>query len=228
MFFLTGVAKFLFVPMAEAVVFAMLASYLLSRTLVPTLVMYMMRGYQHRTEAANDYFGRFQQGFDRRFERFRLGYRSMLQAVLVHRGAFATGFLLFCILSLGLVFFLGTDFFPAVDAGLLRLHLRARSGLRVEETARLCDYFEQELRRHFPPGELETVLDNIGVPYSGMNLSYSNSGVIGSSDAEMLISLNPEHHAPTATTFGSCVRSCRGVSPEWSFSFSPPTSLLKF
>jgi CzcA family heavy metal efflux pump len=198
MFFLTGVARYLFVPMAEAVVFAMLASYLLSRTLVPTLVMYMMRGYAHRAGAPKGFLGRFQQAFDRRFEHFRQSYRSLLSVVLARRTAFAACFLLFCVFSLGLIFLLGTDFFPSVDAGLLRLHLRARPGLRVEETARLCDYIEQELRRHFAPGEMETMLDNIGVPYSGMNLSYSNSGVIGTSDAEILISLNPEHHAPTA------------------------------
>lgn len=231
MFFLTGVAKFLFVPMAEAVVFAMLASYILSRTLVPTLVMYMMRGYEHRTEAAKGFFGRFQQGFDRRFERFRFQYRSLLQAVLVRRGVFAAGFLLFCVLSLGLVFFLGTDFFPSVDAGLLRLHLRARPGLRVEETARLCDYIEQELRRHFPPGELETVLDNIGVPYSGMNLSYSNSGVIGTSDAEILISLNPEHHAPTADYIRRLREELPRRFPGVEFFFQPAdivTQILNF
>ena len=111
---------------------------------------------------------------------------------------FAVCFVIFCVLSLGLVFFLGQDFFPQVDAGLIRLHFRARPGLRVEETARLCDEVERVLRSEIPKEELQTVLDNIGLPYSSINLSYSSSGVIGTSDAEILIALNPEHHHPTA------------------------------
>src|SRR5205085_11202033 len=132
MFFLTGVAKFLFVPLAEAVSFAMLASYLLSRTLIPTLVMYIMRGHEHRAEAPTSYLGRFQRGFERKFEDFRRGYESLLETTLDHRGLFAVCFLIFCVLSLGLYSYLGQDFFPQVDAGLLRLHIRARPGLRVE------------------------------------------------------------------------------------------------
>jgi CzcA family heavy metal efflux pump len=195
MFFLTGVAKFLFVPMAEAVVFAMLASYFFSRTLVPTLVMYIMRGHEHRAVHAKTALGRFQRWFEQRFERFRCGYEQLLETTLEHRRLFAVGFAGFCVLSLGLVFFLGQDFFPSVDAGLIRLHVRARPGLRVEETARLCDEVEQTLRQAIPQREVQTILDNIGLPYSGLNLSYSSSGVIGTSDAEILIALNPEHHA---------------------------------
>src|SRR5579859_697972 len=195
MFFLTGVAKFLFVPLAEAVVFAMLASYLLSRTLVPTLVMYIMRGHEHRAAAAKTALGRFQRGFEQTFEKFRCGYEQLLETTLDHRKLFAFGFAAFCVLSLGLVFFLGQDFFPSVDAGLIRLHVRARPGLRVEETARLCDQVEQVLRQSIPPREVQTILDNIGLPYSGLNLSYSSSGVIGTSDAEILIALNSEHHS---------------------------------
>src|SRR5579862_4405074 len=146
MFFLTGVAKFLFVPLAEAVSFAMLASYFLSRTLIPTLVMYIMRGHEHRAEAPKSFLGRFQRGFERKFEDFRRSYESLLETTLEHRAVFISGFLLFCILSLGLYFFLGEDFFPQVDAGLLRLHVRARPGLRVEETANLCDRIEASLR----------------------------------------------------------------------------------
>jgi len=198
MFFLSGVAKFLFVPLAEAVCFAMLASYFLSRTLIPTLVMYIMRGHEHKAAGPKTFLGHFQRGFERGFERFRDGYRQLLDRVLHHRRVFAVCFVVFCVLSLGLVFFLGEDFFPQVDAGLLRLHLRARAGLRVEETARLTDEVEQQLRRDIPPNELQTMLDNIGVPYSGINLSYSNSGVFGTNDAEVLISLNPENHHPTA------------------------------
>jgi multidrug efflux pump subunit AcrB len=198
MFFLSGVAKFLFVPLAEAVSFAMLASYLLSRTLIPTLVMYIMRGHEHRAETPKSIFGRFQRGFERKFEDFRRGYESLLETTLEHRGLFVACFLLFCVLSLGLFMFLGQDFFPQVDAGLLRLHVRGRPGLRVEETARLCDQIESSLRQEIPRGQLQTVLDNIGLPNSGINQSYSSSGTIGSSDAEILIGLNPEKHIPTA------------------------------
>jgi CzcA family heavy metal efflux pump len=198
MFFLTGVAKFLFVPLAEAVSFAMLASYLLSRTLIPTLVMYIMRGHEHREGAPKSFFGRFQRGFERKFEDFRRGYEALLETTIEHRGLFVICFLAFCLLSLGLFFFLGEDFFPQVDAGLLRLHVRARAGLRVEETARLCDEIESVLRQEVPKGQLQTVLDNIGLPNSGINQSYSSNGTIGSSDAEILIALNPEKHPPTA------------------------------
>ncbi|MGC2820906.1 MAG: efflux RND transporter permease subunit, partial [Candidatus Sulfotelmatobacter sp.] len=198
MFFLTGVAKFLFVPLAEAVSFAMLASYLLSRTLIPTLVMYIMRGHEHREEAPKSFFGRFQRGFERKFEDFRRGYEALLETTIEYRGLFVICFLAFCLLSLGLFFFLGEDFFPQVDAGLLRLHVRARAGLRVEETARLCDEIEAVLRQEVPKGQLQTVLDNIGLPNSGINQSYSSNGTIGSSDAEILIALDPEKHPPTA------------------------------
>src|ERR1700739_929649 len=187
MFFLTGVAKFLFVPLAEAVSFAMLASYLLSRTLVPTLVMYMMRGQEHRFTEPKTFVGRFQRGFERPFADFRSGYQQLLETTLAHRKLFALCFVAFCALSMTLVFYLGQDFFPQVDAGLLRLHFRARPGPRGEETARLTDQVEQVLRSEIPKDELGTMLDNIGVPYSGLNLSYSTSGVIGTSDAEILI-----------------------------------------
>jgi len=198
MFFLSGVAKFLFVPLAEAVSFAMLASYLLSRTLIPTLVMYIMRGHEHRAETPKWVFGRFQRGFERKFEEFRRSYEALLETTVAHRGVFAICFLIFCILSLGLYSFLGQDFFPQVDAGLLRLHVRGRPGLRVEETARLCDQIESSLRQEIPQGQLQTILDNIGLPNSGINQSYSSNGTIGSSDGEILIGLIPEKHQPTA------------------------------
>ena len=198
MFFLAGVAKFLFVPLAEAVSFAMLASYFLSRTLIPTLVMYIMRGHEHRAEAAKSVLGRFQRGFERKFEDFRRSYERLLETTLEHSALFVNGFLAFCALSLGLFFFLGQDFFPQVDAGLLRLHVRARPGLRVEETARLCDQVEAALREEIAQGQLRTVLDNIGLPNSGINQSYSSNGTIGTSDAEILIALDPEHHEATA------------------------------
>jgi CzcA family heavy metal efflux pump len=195
MFFLTGVARYLFVPLAEAVVFAMLASYLLSRTIIPTLVMYLLRGHEHDShKPPTTFLGRFQKGFEVQFEKLRQAYRNMLEGAMEHRRIFVTLFLGFCILSGGLVFFLGRDFFPKVDAGQMRLHVRARPGLRIEETARLVDQIEQEIRREVPPKELSIVLDNIGLPYSGINLSYSNGGTIGTSDAEILVSLNEKHH----------------------------------
>ncbi len=210
MFFLTGVAKFLFVPLAEAVSFAMLASYLLSRTLIPTLVMYIMRGHEHRAEAPTSALGRFQRGFERKFEDFRRSYEQLLETTLEHRGVFVISFLAFCVLSLGLLALLGQDFFPQVDAGLLRLHVRARPGLRVEETARLCDEVEAALRDEIPRGQVQTILDNIGLPNSGINQSYSSSGTIGTSDAEILIALDPEHHPPTA----GLTRHLREVLPQ--------------
>ena len=203
MFFLTGVAKFLFVPLAEAVVFAMMASYLLSRTLVPTLVMYFLKNHEHEDKfrVGTGFFApfkRFQIGFERRFEQLRDAYHRTLRSAMDHRGIFVTVFLLFCILSMGLVFFLGEDFFPSVDAGIFRMHVRGRAGLRIEETARLCDEVENYVRSRIPKDELVTVLDNIGLPYSSINNSYSTAGSIGTSDAEILFSLSQEHHHPTA------------------------------
>ena len=231
MFFLTGVAKFLFVPLAEAVVFAMLASYFLSRSLVPTLVMYMMRGHHERAAGPKKFFGRMQQGFQNGFERFRNGYYELLETTIQHRAIFATCFLLFCVLSLGWYFFLGEDFFPSVDAGQMRLHIRARAGLRVEETARLCDEIEAYLKEQIPKEEFVNVLDNIGIPNSGLNLSYSNSGVIGSSDAEILIGLNTEHHHPTAEYIKLFRRDLPKRFPGVEFFFQPAdivTQILNF
>jgi multidrug efflux pump subunit AcrB len=188
----------------------MLASYLLSRTLVPTMVLYMMRGHEHKASIPKTFFGRWQQKFERGFERFRTSYQELLETTLEHRRIFAILFVTFCVISLGLVFFLGQDFFPTVDAGLMRLHVRGRPGLRVEETARLCDQIEQVLRQRIPKDEIQTVLDNIGVPYSGLNLSYSTSGVIGTSDAEILVALNPEHHHAT----GDYVKELRAELPK--------------
>ena len=231
MFFLTGVAKFLFVPLAEAVSFAMLASYLLSRTLIPTLVMYIMRGHEHRAEAPKSFLGRFQRGFERKFEDFRRGYEALLETTLEHRGVFMVCFLLFCVLSLGLFSFLGQDFFPQVDAGLLRLHVRARPGLRVEETARLCEQIEATLREQIPHGQLQTILDNIGLPNSGINQSYSSNGTIGSSDAEILIALDPEHHPPTAELTRHLREILPQLYPGTEFFFQPAdivTQILNF
>jgi CzcA family heavy metal efflux pump len=231
MFFLTGVAKFLFVPLAEAVSFAMLASYLLSRTLIPTLVMYIMRGHEHRAASAKTFLGRFQRGFERKFEDFRRGYEALLETTLQHKGLFVFCFLVFCMLSLGLYSVLGQDFFPNVDAGLLKLHIRARAGLRVEETARLCDEIEAALRQEIPPGQLETILDNVGLPNSGINQSYSSNGTIGSSDGEILIALDPEHHEPTADLMRHLREYLPRHFPSVEFFFQPAdivTQILNF
>src|ERR1700738_4153730 len=214
MFFLSGVAKFLFVPLAEAVIFAMLASYFWSRTIVPTLAMYLLSAEDeyHAEEHAGEkqgFFRRYQQVFERIFEKFRDGYRNALAACLNHAGLFVICFLGFCILSSGLVFVLGRDFFPNVDAGQIRLHMRARTGMRIEETARLADEVNKTIRKMIPEKDLVTVLDNIGLPYSGINLTYSNSGVIGSSDAEILVQLKAER----GSTTGEFVRRLREQLP---------------
>jgi multidrug efflux pump subunit AcrB len=221
MFFLAGVARYLFVPLAEAVSFAMLASYLLSRTLIPTMVMFIMRGHEHKAAETRNPLVKFQRKFEQAFERFRGTYQGLLETTLEHRQLFAVCFVAFCVLSLGIVFFLGQDFFPQVDAGLIRLHFRARPGLRVEETARLCDEVEQVLRSEIPKEELQTVLDNIGVPYSGINLSYASSGVIGTSDAEILIALDPEHHHATAGYIRKLRRELPERFPGVEFFFQP-------
>jgi len=205
MFFLAGVARYLFVPLAEAVVFAMLASYVISRTLVPTLVMWFYRHAGHydldeeeKPAGWKKPFTIIHRWFEGNFARFREGYRNWLGAVLVRRRPFAIIFLVFCVGSLALVPQLGQDFFPAVDAGQFRLHLRARSGTRIEETARLVDEVEAAVRNEVPPDELAGVLDNIGVPTSGISLSYSNSGLIGTGDADILVSLKPGHGSTAA------------------------------
>ena len=230
MFFLTGVAKFLFVPLAEAVVFAMLASYFLSRTLIPTLVMYIMRGHEHKAAGPKTFMGRFQRGFENQFDRFRNGYYQLLETTIEHRVLFASLFLAFCLLSLGWLFFLGEDFFPSVDAGLIRLHLRGRAGLRVEETARLCANVEKFLHQDLGPGEIATILDNIGLPNSSINLSYSNSGVIGTSDAEILVGLNAEHR-PTEEIVRRLRQELPRRFPGVEFFFQPAdivTQILNF
>ncbi|MGA8266603.1 MAG: efflux RND transporter permease subunit, partial [Candidatus Acidiferrales bacterium] len=200
-FFMRGIAGYLFRPLAEAVVFAMLASYLLSRTIVPTLVLFFFRAERRKLAAHRQapeqagWFKRFHERFEHGFDRFRESYVEMLEWCLHHRIVFGSLFLAFCAVTMLLVPFLGSDLFPDVDSGQLRLHLRAPIGTRVEETAALCDRVEASIRKTIPPDELSGILDNIGLPYSGINLSYSTSGVIGTSDAEILISLKPEHHA---------------------------------
>jgi multidrug efflux pump subunit AcrB len=195
MFFLSGVAKYLFVPLAEAVVFAMLASYVLSRTLVPTLAMYLLRAKQHLSKTRNPLVA-FQRAFERGFERVRTQYQAVLTTLIFRRKIFVPLFLALCISAVVLLPFLGQDFFPSTDTGQFKLHVRAKTGTRIEEMARLCDLVEDAIRREIPSNELRIVLDNIGLPYSQINLSYSNSGQIGSGDADILVTLS-EKHRPT-------------------------------
>src|SRR5437899_12387535 len=236
MFFLSGVAKFLFVPLAEAVIFAMLASYMWSRTIVPTLAMYLLSAEDeyHAEEHGGEkqgLFRRYQQKFEHAFERFRDGYRNALQWALGIPRVFVAAFLGFCLLSTTLALVLGRDFFPSVDAGQIRVHMRARTGLRIEETARLADQVNQTIRQVIPRNEIVTVLDNIGLPYSGINLSYSNAGTIGSSDAEILVQLKGERGKGTS----DYINDLRGVLaqqyPGVQFFFQPAdivTQILNF
>jgi multidrug efflux pump subunit AcrB len=195
MFFLTGVARYLFVPLAEAVVFAMLASYLLSRTLVPTLAMYLLKAHPHHElkPASWNIAARFQQAFERSFEKVRQGYLRMLEGCIRRRGLFVPAFLALCCASALLIPWLGRDFFPVTDAGQFDLHFRAKTGTRIEETARLGDLIETSMREAIPEADLASIIDNIGVPYSSINMAYSNSSPIGTMDADVLVTLNPGH-----------------------------------
>jgi multidrug efflux pump subunit AcrB len=196
MFFLSGVAKYLFVPLAEAVVFAMLASYVLSRTLVPTLAMYLLRVRHHAPRRTRNPFKLFQRGFERGFERMRMSYQALLTTFVHRRFIFVPAFLGLCAGGVLLFPWLGQDFFPSSDNGQFRLHFRAKTGTRIEETARLCDLIDQSIRRTIPRSELGSIVDNMGLPYSSINTTYNNTGVIGSEDADILVSLK-ENHRPT-------------------------------
>jgi multidrug efflux pump subunit AcrB len=223
MFLLSGVPAYLFVPLAEAVIFALLASYFFSRTIVPTLVKFLMRSeVAHRDSGSTHkgWFARIHDRFERAFERVQGGYERILQACLGHRAIFVGGFLTFCLLSLLLAPTLGRDFFPSVDSGAFRLHLRAKTGTRIEETARLVGQVERTIRTVIPPNELGGLLDNIGLPVSGINLSYSNSGTVGNADAEILGSLQVKHR-PTAE-YVSKLRSVLAKQfPGTTFFFEP-------
>jgi len=203
----------------------MLASYVLSRTLVPTMALYLMKS-GHTEGAGHGLFG----WFERAFERFRLGYRRALAATLAHRGAFAIAFLVFCIASVSLAGWLGRDFFPEVDAGQIRLHMRARTGLRIEETARLADQVDGAIRRSVGP-DLVTVLDNIGLPISGLNLLYSNGGTIGAADAEILVQLKADRATSTKAHVQHLRAVLKGEFPGVQFFFQPAdivTQILNF
>ncbi len=224
MFFLTGVARYLFVPLAEAVSFAMIASYILSRTIVPTLAKYLLSGHGHHEAVAHanprNPFVFLQVKFERNFERLRTGYRGLLAGCLRHPRAFVTVFLMACVASMALIPWLGQDFFPPSESGQLRLHVRARTGTRIEETARLCDLIENQIRKIIPAREITNILDNIGLPYSGTNTSYSNSGTIGPADADILISL-AEDHGPESEYVRAIRANLPGQFPGVLFYFLP-------
>jgi CzcA family heavy metal efflux pump len=231
MFFLPGVSGFLFAPMAEAVVFAMIGSFILSRTLVPTMASYFLVEHSHERAVARSHDAavgatrtnplvRFQHGFEQRFETLRAFYHRTLELAVARRKQFAAGFLAFALLSLGLVPFLGENFFPAVDAGEISLHVRAPVGTRIEETAALFDHIEQRIRDVIPPDQLGSIVDNIGLPVSGTNRAYLNTGGVGPEDGDILVSLNRGHDATPGY-----VKTLRTVLPQAfpgsTFSFLP-------
>src|SRR5258708_36420404 len=206
MFFVEGVAGLLIVPMAEAVMSAMICSFILARTLVPTMANYLLRRHAPHTDLhgrggtlppSRNPLVRFQRGFEARFQRVRLGYRELLSMALRRRTVFVTGFLAFVFGSFALTPFLGRDFFPSVDAGQILMHVRTRVGTRVEESANQFAEIQKAIRQIIPPEELATLVDNIGIPVSGINMTYNNTGTIGSQDGDIQIQLNEDHH-PTA------------------------------
>jgi multidrug efflux pump subunit AcrB len=209
MFFLGGVAGYLFAPLAEAVIFAMIASYILSRTLVPTLAMYLLKAHKHGDAPSRNVFARFQRGFERLFERIRSSYSSLLAQLVSVRLAFVPCFVIVCLLAFALVPFLGQNFFPDTDSGQFILHVRAKTGTRIEETARLVDLVEGGIRQTIPSSEMDNILDTIGLPYSNINYIYNRSGLTGAADADVLVSLKEKHH-PTA----DYVRTLRDKLPQ--------------
>ena len=230
MFFLSGVARYLFVPLAEAVVFAMLASYVLSRTLVPTLAMYLLRRHDHRPAPSRNPFVLLQRGFERGFARIREAYRGLLVRLLSRQGAVVSAFLAVCLLAWLLLPWLGENFFPTGDNGQFILHLRAKTGTRIEETARLADLVEAAIRREIPPGELESIIDNIGMPYSTINTIYSRSGFIGAADADILVTLG-KNRRPTEDHLRTLRRRLPEEFPGVTFYFVPAdivTQILNF
>jgi CzcA family heavy metal efflux pump len=229
MFQLGGVAGYLFRPLAEAVVFALIGSFILSRTLVPTMANYLMRGHHHSVETSvgqptrrrsRNPLLRFQQGFESHFERFRGRYRALLTMALDRPRTFIVAFLACVVLSFGLSPFLGSNFFPAVDSGQILMHVRAQPGTRIEETARLFEQVEQTVRATIPPNQLDNIVDNIGLPFSGINMAYQNTGTIGPEDGDALISLKEDHDSTAGY-----VKALRTVLPQKfpgaTFSFLP-------
>ncbi len=229
MFFLTGVARFLFVPMAEAVMSAMACSFILSRTLVPTMANYLLRKHAPHTDMhgldgplppSRNPLVRLQRGFEGNFERFRHGYRGLLAMALRHRVAFTTGFLAVVVTSFALMPLLGRDFFPTVDAGQILMHARTRVGTRIEESAQQFAEIQSAIRQIIPHDEIATIVDNIGFPSSGINMTYNNSGTIGSQDGDIQIKLS-EDHRPTAEYVRMLREELPARFPGVTFSFLP-------
>ncbi|MFT4048019.1 MAG: efflux RND transporter permease subunit [Solimonas sp.] len=229
MFFLEGVSRFLFVPMAKSVMFAMVCSFILSRTFVPTMAKYLLRPHAPHTDmhgnletkpASKNPLVRFQRGFESRFEKVREGYHGILNLALHHRALFVPCFLGFVVLSFALVPFLGRNFFPAVDAGTILLHVRAPVGTRVEETSQRLAHVQQAIKKVIPPEELAAIADNIGLPTSGINVTYNNTGTIGPQDGDIQIALK-KGHRPT----DEYVKQLREILPQqfpgMTFSFLP-------
>ena len=227
MFMLKGVAGYLFAPMAEAVVFAMIASFCLSRTLVPTLAMYLLKPHKphgetnEQTRGVFNPFVWFRREFEHRFERFREGYRNLLAMALAHRKIFVPAFLAVALGSLALVPFLGENFFPAVDSGEIALHVRPQVGTRIEDASATFGEVEQRIRQVIPPSELGSIVDNIGLPTSSINTIYNNSGLIGYQDGDIFVSLNANHH-PTADYVRQLRKILPVAFPGTTFSFLPP------
>ncbi len=230
MFALGGVAHYLFQPLAEAVIFAMLASYLLSRTLVPTLAMYLLKPKQENAPRSRNPLIRIQKAFDRGFERFRLAYKRLLTALMGKRFLFVPAFLLVCLMAAALIPWLGQDFFPNIDSGEFILHVRAKTGTRIEDTAMLCDLIERAIRREIPGPEVDNITDNIGLPYSQLNYIYSTSGATGAADADIMVALNPKHH-PTPDYIRNLRKALPREFPGTTFYFLPAdmtTQILNF
>jgi len=222
MFFLEGVARFLFVPMALAVIYAMVCSFILSRTLVPTMAMYLLKPHSHADASApsSNPLVKFQRGFSEKFERFRGSYKELLTMAMSHRRGFVTAFLGFVLASFLLVPFLGSNFFPSVDAGRIMIHFRAQPGTRVEETVAISARIQDVIRQVIPPHELALVVDNIGMPFSSINMTYNNTGTIGTADGDIQITLE-EDHRPTADYVRKLREELPKRFPGTTFSFTP-------
>ncbi|HEY0912526.1 MAG TPA: efflux RND transporter permease subunit, partial [Bradyrhizobium sp.] len=223
MFFLTGIARFLFVPMAEAVMFAMVWSFILSRTLVPTMAKYLLHPHVHHdgdVPHSRNPLVRFQRGFEAGFERLRAGYRDLLALALTHRAIFVGGFATVVALSFLLVPYLGRNFFPSVDAGQILMHVRTQVGTRVEDAANQFADIQKAIRTVIPPDEIETMADNIGMPISGINMTYNNTGVIGPQDGDVQIKLK-EGHEPTEGYVKALREKLPALFPGVTFAFLP-------
>ena len=230
MFFLAGVSRYLFVPLAEAVVFAMLASYILSRTLVPTMAMYLLKRVDHQAALSQNPLARFQRGFERGFETVRSAYESLLSRLVAARKIFIPIFLLGCLVLLLLIPVLGQNFFPSTDNGSFILHVRAKTGTRIEETAKLCDLVEHSIRAIVPPAQMDNILDNIGLPYSPLNTQHATSGLFGAGDADIFVSLKKDH-TPTPDFIRTLRRLLPHEFPAVTFYFLPSdivTQILNF